>query len=206
MIGRIKGTLLEKKMPELLMDVQGIGYEITAPLSTCYQLPPVGERVELFTHFVVREDAHQLYGFLQRMERDLFRVLIKVNGVGPKLGLAILSSMEVPQFIQCIMSHDVNALVALPGIGKKTAERLIIEMSDRLKDWEGASENLKLSGASGTSPMNSSKVKDAISALVALGYKPQEASRAMMQVDHESLSTEDMVKEALRQMSPCHSN
>jgi Holliday junction DNA helicase RuvA len=198
MIGRINGILLEKNAPDLLIDVHGVGYEIAAPLSTCYQLPAVGERVELFTHFVVREDAQQLYGFANLKERDLFRLLIKVNGIGPKLGLAILSSMEPKQFVQCIANEDVNALVRLPGIGKKTAERLLIEMADRLKDWFCMSSDITF--VTDKKSAGSADVKDAISALVSLGYKPQQASHAMTQFATEGLSTEDLIKQALRQM------
>jgi Holliday junction DNA helicase RuvA len=201
MIGRIKGILLEKKAPEILVDVHGIGYELAAPMSTFYQLPAVGESVQLFTHFVVREDAQQLYGFAKLAERDLFRQLIKVNGIGPKSGLAILSSLEPTQFVQCILREDIAALVRLPGIGKKTAERLMIEMKDSLKEWGTAHDH-------GADPIVVSKsstashlLQDAISALIALGYKPQQASHAMSKIAVEGLSTEEMIKQALRQMS-----
>ncbi len=200
MIGRIKGIILEKKAPELLVDVNGIGYEIFAPMSTFYQLPEVGATTTLHTHFVVREDVQQLYGFAKLIERDLFRLLIKVNGVGPKLALAILSSMEPDNFIQCIANNDTASLVRLPGIGKKTAERLIIEIADKLKDWVSG-------GAKGAEPIMMQgnfaahdSLKDAMSALVTLGYKPQQASQVISKIDTQGLSTEGIIKQALKQL------
>lgn len=135
MIGRIRGKLLEKQAPELLVDVNGVGYEIQAPMTTIYLLPALGETVELFTHLVVREDAHLLFGFASLRDRTLFRALIKVNGVGPKLALTILSGMDAQDFVRCVRDDDTAGLVRLPGVGKKTAERLLIEMRDRLRDW-----------------------------------------------------------------------
>ncbi len=135
MIGQIRGIILEKQPPQLLVDVHGVGYEIDAPMSTFYQLPDVGQEVSLFTHFVVREDAHHLYGFYTRDERHLFRTLLKVNGVGPRLALTILSSTAPDEFVRCVLNNDTASLVRLPGIGKKTAERLVIEMRDKLSDW-----------------------------------------------------------------------
>ena len=132
MIGRIRGTLAEKQPPEILVDVAGVGYEIHMPMTSFYQLPAVGEEVVVYTHFVVREDAQLLFGFADKMERGLFRELIKANGVGPKLGLAILSGMSASQFLASVQNEDVSALVSLPGIGKKTAERLVVELKDRL--------------------------------------------------------------------------
>lgn len=132
MIGRIRGTLAEKQPPEILVDVAGVGYEIHMPMTSFYQLPAVGEEVVVYTHFVVREDAQLLFGFADKMERGLFRELIKANGVGPKLGLAILSGMSAGQFLASVQNEDVSALVSLPGIGKKTAERLVVELKDRL--------------------------------------------------------------------------
>src|SRR5580704_18997800 len=135
MIGQIRGIILEKQPPLLTVDVHGIGYEIDAPMSTFYQLPEVGQEVSLFTHFVVREDAHHLYGFYTRDERLLFRTLLKVNGVGPRLSLTILSSTAPEEFVRCVLNNDTLSLVRLPGVGKKTAERLVIEMRDKLADW-----------------------------------------------------------------------
>lgn len=199
MIGRIQGVLLEKQAPELLLDVNGIGYEIQAPMSTFYHLPAIGAALVLHTHFVVREDAQLLYGFFQLQERSLFRFLIKVNGVGPKLALTILSGIEADDFVRCINSGDTDALVKLPGVGKKTAERLIIEMKDRLKDW-GSVPN---SGDISQSPMNiqSNIVADAESALVALGYKSQQAAKAVAALNKDNInSSEELIRQALRSM------
>ncbi len=135
MIGKIRGIILEKQPPQLIVDVHGIGYEIDAPMSTFYQLPEVGQEVNLFTHFVVREDAQHLYGFYTRDERLLFRTLLKVNGVGPRMALTVLSSVSPEEFVRCVLNNDTASLVRLPGIGKKTAERLVIEMRDKLSDW-----------------------------------------------------------------------
>lgn len=196
MIGRLHGTLLEKQPPQLLLEVAGVGYEVSAPMSTFYELPETGNAVILHTHLAVREDAHVLYGFLREQDRLLFRTLIKVSGVGPKLALAILSGMSADEFVRLIQVADSGALTKLPGVGKKTAERLVVEMKDRLKDWQGVS---LVSGAD-TSPVSaaSSAEKDAISALVALGYKPQEASRMVSQVASDGLASEEMIRLALR--------
>lgn len=174
MIGRIAGVLLEKQAPELLIDVQGIGYEVQVSLNTFFDLPQCGEQVSLHTHFVVREDAQLLYGFGEKSERELFRILIKVSGVGPKLALTILSGMPASDFVRSIQANDTAALIKLPGVGKKTAERLIIEVRDRLASFsvaEGDTPSLPLSGR------QSDAAVEAESALIALGYKPQEASR-----------------------------
>jgi len=138
MIGYLRGNLLEKRPPWLLLDVGGVGYEVEAPMTVFYELAEAGDSVQLYTHLVVREDAQLLYGFANRYERELFRALIKVNGVGPKMALAILSGIEAGRLAQCIEQQDVSALVKVPGVGKKTAERLVIEMSDRLAKLEGA--------------------------------------------------------------------
>jgi len=198
MIGRISGILLEKQAPDLLIDVQGVAYEVQAPMSTIYQLSELGQNVTLHTHFVVREDAQLLYGFANQRERSLFRTLIKVNGVGPKLALTILSGIESDEFVRCVRDNDTATLVRLPGVGKKTAERLLVEMSDRLKDWhvdgaavaEGAAS---LPGANGV-------IAEAESALVALGYKPQEAAKAISAVSDENASSEQLIRSALKNM------
>lgn len=198
MIGRLTGILLEKQAPQLLLDVNGVGYELDAPMSTFYQLPTTGEKVSLYTHLVVREDAWLLCGFASQAERRMFRDLIRVNGVGAKLALAILSGINADEFARCIQESDTSSLVRLPGVGKKTAERLIIEMRDRLKDWE--TEGLSASAAStpATSAANDPG-RDAISALVALGYKPQEASRMVSQVSADEIeSSEELIKAALK--------
>ena len=138
MIGRIRGTILEKQAPQLLIDVQGIGYEVQVSLNTFFDLPNINEPVSLHTHFVVREDVQLLYGFGDDSERQLFRELIRISGVGPKLALAILSGMSAPEFVSCVQNNDSATLVRLPGVGKKTAERLLVEMRDRLDNWRGA--------------------------------------------------------------------
>lgn len=196
MIGRLHGILLGKKPPRLLIDVAGVGYEVSAPMTTFYELPEIGNEITLHTHLAVREDAHVLYGFLREQDRQLFRILIKVSGVGPKLALAILSGMSVDEFAGLVQIGDSAALTKLPGVGKKTAERLIVEMRDRLKDWQGVTLAPEMSMSSTMSANNT--VKDAVSALVSLGYKPQEASRMVSQVESEGLSSEEMIRLALR--------
>jgi Holliday junction DNA helicase RuvA len=200
MIGQLFGTLLEKQPPTLVLKVQGVGYEVDAPMSTFYRLPDLGQDLTLFTHLVVREDAHSLYGFYTREERLLFRTLLKVNGVGPRLALTILSSIEPDEFVRCVVNQETAKLVCLPGIGKKTAERLIIEMRDKLKDW---STEVTLPGTTATlaKPARNQVLQDAISALIALGYKPQEASRAVSKVDEANLSSEEMIRRALREVA-----
>ena len=201
MIGRINGTLLEKQAPRILVDVNGVGYEIEVPMTTIYRLPELGRPVLLHTHFVVREDAQLLYGFSDKAERELFRVLIKVNGVGPKMALAILSGMEGAEFVRCVQDHDINTLVKLPGVGRKTAERLLVEMQDKLKDFSQWLPQLP-----STMPQSATKrsvkieISEAESALIALGYKPQEATKAIAALDTEGLRSEDIIKQALRNM------
>lgn len=204
MIGRLRGVLLEKMPPQLLLDVNGVGYELEAPMNTFYKLPAIGEEATLFTHFVVREDAQLLYGFADRNERRLFRDLIKVNGVGPKLALTILSGIEASQFVRCVHDGNTNALVKLPGVGKKTAERLLIEMKDRLKDWNNAPEDfvLTMSDSDATTPEASTADNrvEAEQALIALGYKPQQASKAINSVFSAELATEELIRLALKGM------
>lgn len=199
MIGRIKGVLIEKQAPTILIDLQGVGYEVQVPMSTVYQLPELGDVVTLHTHFVVREDAQLLYGFANKQERSLFRALIKVNGVGPKLALTILSGIETDDFVRCVRDDDTATLVRLPGVGKKTAERLLIEMRDRLKDWHLPDSDL-LSGPVPTVP-SMDLLLDAESALIALGYKPVEASKAIAAANDESITnSEELIRRALRNM------
>jgi Holliday junction DNA helicase RuvA len=200
MIGQIFGTILEKQAPQLIVNVNGLGYEIDAPMSTFYQLPEVGQEVKLFTHFVVREDAQHLYGFYTRDERTLFRTLLKVNGVGPRMALTVLSSAAPEEFVRWVLENDTNSLVRLPGIGKKTAERLVIEMRDRLSDWyksdvpEGASIVVTDKGKRHQS------LQDAIAALVSLGYKQQEAHRTVSKIDDGRANSEELIRRALREM------
>jgi len=194
MIGLLRGKILDKQPPQLLLDVQGVGYEVDAPMTTFYDLPAVGEEVILFTHLAVREDAHTLYGFAKRTDRELFRNLLKVNGVGARLALAILSGMETRVFISCVQAGDAGALVKLPGIGKKTAERLIIELRDRLE----LSPEATTATASVTAALATSPVEDAVSALVGLGYKPQEASQMVRALETANLSSEEIIRSALQ--------
>ena len=169
MIGRIRGTLVHKQPPDILVDVAGVGYEIQVPLTTLFRLPELGGEVLLLTHFVVREDAQLLYGFFDEQDRQLFRQLIKVSGVGPKLALTILSGMDSSSFARCVQRDDISSLVALPGVGKKTAERLLIEMRDKLKDWLGsAGAGGQLEGGAVMPPVTN-VVADAEGALIALG-------------------------------------
>ena len=196
MIGILHGVLLVKKPPQLLIDVAGVGYEVSAPMTTFYELPEIGNEITLHTHLAVREDAHVLYGFLREQDRLLFRTLVKVSGVGPKLALAILSGMSADEFAGLVQIGDSTALTKLPGVGKKTAERLVVEMKDRLKDWQGVTIAPETSTSSAV-PANNT-VKDAVSALVSLGYKPQEASRMVSQVESDGLSSEEMIRLALR--------
>lgn len=195
MITRISGILLEKKAPLLMIDVNGIGYELQAPMSTFYQLPAVGAPITLLTHFIVREDAQLLFGFFHEQERKLFRALIKVNGVGPKLAMSILSGIEADQFVKCIQTQDSDTLTRIPGIGKKTAERLLIETRDALSDWESKT----MSEAAMSVDFNQA-MRDAMSALTALGYKPQEAKRALSKVHQPNHNSEQLIRLALQQM------
>lgn len=206
MIGRLRGTVLEKQPPEVLLEVGGIGYEVQMPMSCFYELPEVGQEAIIFTHFVVREDAQLLYGFNKKSERELFREVIKANGVGPKLGLAILSAMTASQFVLSVEQEDITTLVKIPGVGKKTAERLLVEMKDRLKGWgEGdlftPAQDTAASNAPIQNPSSQTRAEDeAVSALVALGYKPQQASKVVSQVAQPEMSSETIIREALRSM------
>jgi len=202
MIGLLRGKILEKQPPQILLDVNGVGYEVNAPMSTFYKLPDLFNEVTLHTHFIVREDSQQLYGFYDKKDRALFKTLLKVNGVGPRLGLAILSSMNPEEFISLVINNDAEGLVQLPGVGKKTAERLIIEMRDKLSAFETEAAS-KPSNKNSTENTNLSRnliIKDAVSALVSLGYKPQEASRVVSRVDDGKLSSEDIIRNSLKEM------
>lgn len=198
MIGRLRGTLAGKQAPSLLLDVNGVGYEIEAPMSTFYDLPAVGAQVTLYTHLVVREDAHLLFGFATDGERRMFRGLIRISGVGAKLALAILSSVSAQEFARCVLDGDAAALTRVPGVGKKTAERLIIEMRDRLADWQSAAATPAAAGGGSQAPGANIEVSDAVNALVALGYKPPEASRMVRGVDSAGLASEEIIRRALQ--------
>ena len=180
MIGRIQGILIDKQLTDIQVDVNGITYEVQVPMSTFYRLPELGKGLVLHTHFVVREDFQALYGFVDIAEKMLFRALIKVSGVGPKLGLAILSGMAVDEFVLTVSNNDVQSLVRMPGVGKKTAERLIIEMRDRLSEWEHGTQT-QVSKSTASLGSNNNR-REAETALVSLGYKPAEASRSLTRV------------------------
>jgi len=199
-IGRLLGEILIKQPPMLLLDVNGVGYEVEAPMSTFYELPEVGAKTILFTHLVVRDDAHILFGFAKEQERLMFRTLLKVNGVGAKMALVILSGMTSKEFTFCIESEDVAALVRLPGIGKKTAERLIIEMRDRIDKLDLGSASMQMKTNDGVESVQASPVADAVSALIALGYKPNDASRMVRNVEAADLSSEEIIRLALQSM------
>ena len=200
MIGRLRGALAQKQPPLLLVDVGGVGYEVEAPMSTFYQLPAVGEQVVLHTHLAIRDDAHLLFGFASEGERSLFRALIKVNGVGAKMALAILSGISADTFARCIEENDTASLTRLPGVGKKTAERLIVEMRDRLSDLQGSGGLPTLASAPASDGSQApDAVRDAVSALIALGYKPPEASRMVSKVESAGLDSEAIIRAALQQ-------
>jgi Holliday junction DNA helicase RuvA len=197
MIGRIRGILVYKQPPLILVEVGGVGYEIQVPMTTLFQLPELGAQVSLVTHFVVREDAQLLYGFIDDRDRTLFRQLIKVNGVGPKLGLTILSGMDANSFVRCIARDDISSLVALPGVGKKTAERLLVEMRDKLKNWLALAD--EGGSAVATNVAVTDIVADAEGALIALGYKPAEASRLVASVNDDAINdSEELIRLALK--------
>ncbi|MBS0580562.1 MAG: Holliday junction branch migration protein RuvA [Proteobacteria bacterium] len=192
MIGSLRGRIASKAPPQLTLDVAGVGYELEAPMSTFFHLPAVGAEVHLLTHLVVREDAHVLYGFGSEDERRLFRGLIKVSGVGPKIALALLSGMSVAEFSQAVQAQDVSALTRVPGIGRKTAERLVVEMRDRLVAPQLLTGSTAGAG-SGASPEN-----EAYDALIALGYRPPEATRLLKAAGPGTHSTEELIRRALR--------
>jgi Holliday junction DNA helicase RuvA len=179
-----------------MLDVNGVGYELLASMTTFADLPDINTEITLFTHFIVREDSQTLYAFSATSERSLFRTLLKVNGVGPKMALAIVSGMTVNEFSQYIHASDVTALTRLPGVGKKTAERLIIEMRDRLTEVE--SNNSSNSATTASAPSQKQIEDEAVTALVALGYKPPQASRMVASISNENLSAEEMIRMALK--------
>ena len=202
MIGRVRGILTDKQAPDILVDVHGVCYELQVPMSTVYQLPALGENVVLHTHLVVREDAHLLFGFYSLQERQMFRSLIKVSGVGPKMALAILSGMAVDEFVRTVRINDIAGLTRMPGVGRKTAERLIVEMKDRLAEWGGdialAEDGAPSAGGGATEQQLS---QEAETALIALGYKPAEATRMIAQVlkaNPELTRSEELIRQALR--------
>lgn len=196
MIGRLRGTLVRKDPPALMVDAGGVGYELEAPMTTFYDLPAVGETVTLYTHLVVREDAHLLFGFSRESQRRQFRSLLKVNGVGPRVALAVLSGLSEHELVQCVAREDIDRLILVPGIGRKTAERLIVELRDKLAADVPAIERPASAPATPADP-----VDEAVSALIALGYKPQQASRVVRAVPAAGLSTEEIIRQALKAMA-----
>ncbi len=192
MIGHLRGRLVRKAPPALIIEVSGVGYELEAPMSTFYRLPELGSEVELHTHLVVREDAHLLYGFATEDERRLFRDLLRVTGIGPKIGLALLSGIDVDTFMRCVEAQDVEALTRIPGVGRKTAERLLVEMRDRIRALGLLSPGApKLDPAAGVRA-------EAYAALVALGYRPVEVNRLLQSVEQEGAGTEELIRRALQ--------
>ena len=193
MIGSLRGRLAYKQSPQIIIECAGVGYEVETPMSTFLELPAIGTEVFLHTHLLVREDAQTLYGFSQEEERWLFRTLLKISGVGAKMGLALLSGMSVKDFARCVQHEDAAMLVKIPGVGKKTAERLIIEMRDRVKDVVGT----------GATPVRQTIELDArgeaFDALVSLGYKPAEVKHLLANTETDELSAEDIIRQALKQ-------
>jgi len=198
-IGRLRGKLIAKHPPLLVLEVQGVGYEVEAPMTTFYKLPELDSDISLFTHLIVREDAHLLFGFATDRERGLFRSLLKVNGIGARTALAILSGMDADQFAACVQGGDLAQLTRIPGIGKKTAERLLVEMRDRLRDWELAAK-ASLAATSDAGEAHDA-VADAVSALIALGYRPHEASRHVHAVAGAGMNSETLIREALKNVA-----
>lgn len=194
MIGLLRGRVHSKQPPQLLLEVAGVGYEVEAPMSTFYELPEVGAEVELLTHLVVREDAHTLYGFATAAERELFRALIKVSGVGAKMAVGVLSGISVDGFLRCVQDRDVAALTRVPGIGKKTAERLLVEMRDRVESGQVGAASVVGGGPD-------DPVSEARDALLALGYKAAEVARLLKGIETDGRSSEDIIREALRSIA-----
>lgn len=199
MIGRLRGIIIEKQPPKVLIDVGGVGYNVFMPMTCFYELPNNGQEVIVLTHLIVREDAQLLYGFNHEQERELFRELIKVNGVGPKLALAILSGMSAQQFIVAVEQGEIKTLVKLPGVGTKTAERLIVEMKDRVKRFgEELTDSMTIVETGNIKKSSNQIESEAVSALIALGYKPQEASRIISKVIKPEMDSETLIREALK--------
>jgi Holliday junction DNA helicase RuvA len=194
MIGFLRGRLAAKQPPLLVLDVNGVGYELTAPMSTFYELPSVGEELVLVTHLLVREDAQILYGFINEEERALFRSLLRVSGIGAKIALAILSGISADGFAHCVRTEDAATLIKVPGIGRKTAERLIVEMRDRIDAGAGAGEV----GLTSAITTTGKPTEEAYGALVALGYKPAETTRLLKNIDTDELSAEEIIRLALK--------
>lgn len=203
MIGRIKGTLIQKDPPIMLVDVNGVGYEIEAPVRVFFELPHDGEEVTIITHMLVREDAQILYGFNNYGQRELFRKLLKVNGIGAKSALAVLSTMSVDEFVAMVQSQDVNGIVKVPGVGKKTAQRLIIEMRDKLGDVAGDDISLPGTGANVARAANLGNMpataqSEALIALQSLGFRPQEVNLLIKQIAKDGMTAEEIIRLCLQ--------
>lgn len=202
MIGFLRGILVHKEPPRLVVEVSGVGYEVEAPMSTWTRLPAIGEQVQLRTHLIIREDQHLLYGFATEAERRLFRDLLKVSGVGARIGLAILSGMTVEEFVQCVQTRDTAVLTRVPGVGRKTAERLVVELRDRIEEMATAGV---VGAAMASAPASGPAVtpqSEALNALVSLGYKPAEARRMIEQARPDGDTTADLLRAALKSAAP----
>ncbi len=199
MIGLLRGVLLQKEPPALLLEAGGVGYEVEAPMTTFYDLPAVGQSITLYTHLVVREDAHLLYGFSRESQRRLFRGLLKVNGVGPRVALAVLSGLSEQELVRCLTTEDVGRLTKVPGIGRKTAERLIIELRDKVT---APAMTAAVAPGGVATPVVADPVDEAVAAMIALGYKPPEATRAVRAVASDGLESAEIIRRALRAMAP----
>ena len=195
MIGSLNGLIISKKPSEVLLEVNGIGYEVHVPLSTSFKLPSIDQTVQLLTHLIVREDQHTLYGFITEDERKLFRALIKISGVGPKLALTILSGINVEGFIRSVQMQDVDTLIHLPGIGKKTAERLLVEMKDKVGQMGDIAQN------DAVESKDLRIIKEAHNALTSLGYKSVEARKILDGIDSNGLTVEALLKQALQSLN-----
>ncbi|CUX95991.1 Holliday junction ATP-dependent DNA helicase RuvA [Candidatus Gullanella endobia] len=202
MIGRLRGIIIEKQPPQILLETHGVGYEVFMPMTCFYSLPKNGQEAIIFTHFIVREDIQLLFGFINKQERVLFRELIKINGVGPKIALAILSGMSAQQFIHAVELQEINTIVKLPGVGKKTAERLVLEMKDKFKNLASDLFALPVTNNIHTDvniqAMHTNPKNEAVAALVVLGYKPQEANRMISKVENADSDCEMLIRDALR--------
>jgi Holliday junction DNA helicase RuvA len=196
MIGRLAGTVIDKQAPGLIIDCHGVGYEVETPMSTFLELPPEGKPVTLLTHLIVREDSHTLFGFATAAEKQLFRALLRISGVGAKMALAILSAMTPGDFQRCVEYEDATTLTKIPGVGKKTAERLIIEMRDRVTRLPAAAAAPGAIAVDGDSPR-----QEAVDALIALGYKPAEVNKLIGRLDTDGQSAEDIIRSALKQVA-----
>jgi Holliday junction DNA helicase RuvA len=195
MIGHLKGQIISKNPPEILLEVSGIGYELLCPISTFYELGNLNDEILLFTHLSIKEDAHTLFGFISKDEKNIFRELIRVNGVGPKVALAILSHLAVPSLIECIANEDSDLLAKTPGIGKKTALKLIVELQDRLSKVELTSSSISNNAIQKSSNPNT---QQAIEALQSLGFKTKEANNMVSKIEDKDLSTEQLIRQALQ--------